>query len=181
MINTISSDIQKFLQKETTEKFLQAAQTFVALLERTDIPEKQFCKLTHTALVDLYAAGQKLEAIELKYSASDYTGAKTDEELFDSKNQNLISVLDEEVDYWQVFDPTFLEGEEPTQGWLEDDFSDIYRDLKIELERIKLGRDEDIEYALWEMHFGFHHHWGNHCINAMRALHYIWYEGKTDK
>jgi hypothetical protein len=68
---------------------------------------------------------------------------------------------------------------EPTQGWLVDDFADIYRDLKIELTKIeKIGTDEAVEDALWQLKWSFTNHWGQHCINALRALHYLWYDGK---
>ena len=90
-----------------------------------------------------------------------------------------------------MFNPSYTEQEgqpglgwkisdkEASQGWLVDDFFDIYRDLKIELSKIDtIATDEAIEDALWELKWGFFHHWGNHCINAMRYLHYWHFEGK---
>jgi hypothetical protein len=108
-----------------------------------------------------------------------------------NQNQALISTLGKDCFYWEVFDPTYTEQDngqpgqdwkikdkEPTQGWLVDDFSDIYRDLKIEFEKIKIGTDEAIEDAFWQMKWSFINHWGHHCINALRYLHYLWYDGK---
>ena len=190
MTNTLSTDIQAFLQKDTTKNFLSTAQAFVDLLEKDNVSKDQFCRQAHFALTDLYAAGQKLESIELKYSGPDYNCEKSDDELFINNNTDRIAELGKDVFYWEVFDPTYFEEDgqpgqgweisdkEPTQGWLVDDFADIYRDLKIELEKIKLDNDAAVEDALWQLHFGFYHHWGNHCINAMRALHYLWYDGK---
>ena len=179
MTKILSIDIQTFLQKDTTKNFLSAAQTFVNLLEKNDISKEIFYRQAHTALAELYTAGQKLENIELKYSGSDYKCEKSDDELFTQKNINLISELDKDSFYWQIFDPTDSSDLEPTQGWLVDDFADIYRDLKIGLEQIKLNNDAAIEDAMFGFHFSFQHHWGNHCINALRALHYLWYEGKS--
>jgi len=60
-----------------------------------------------------------------------------------------------------------------------DDFADIYRDLKIELIKIeKIGTDEAVEDALWQIKWSFVHHWGQHCINALRYFHYLYYDGK---
>ena len=96
------------------------------------------------------------------------------------QNINLISSLGEDCIYWKVFDPTFEKENEPIQGWLVDDFSDIYADLKEELFKIdEIGTNESIEDALWQLKSGFNQHWGNHCIDAMRALHYLWYDGKV--
>lgn len=178
MIKTLSSDIKAFLEKDTTKKLLLSAQTFVDLLDNDNISKEQFYKQAHIALTELYLAGQKFESIELKYSGSDYNCEKTRDELFVSNNKCLIASLEKDVFYWEIFDPTDSNDKEPTQGWLVDDFGDIYRDLKIELEKIKLDNAAAVEDALWQLHFGFYAHWGNHCINAMRALHYLWYEGK---
>ena len=80
----------------------------------------------------------------------------------------------------EIFDPTDEKENEPTQGWLVDDVADIYADLKEELYKIEqIGTDEAIEDGLWQLKFGFTTHWGNHCVNAIRVLHYIYYDGKT--
>lgn len=71
---------------------------------------------------------------------------------------------------WKIAD------KEPTQGWLIEDFSDIYRDLKIELNKIDtIATNEAVEDALWQLKWSFFNHWGNHCINAIRYLHYYCY------
>jgi chemotaxis signal transduction protein len=97
-----------------------------------------------------------------------------------NQNANLIANLGEACFYWEVFDPTYKDENEPTLGWLVDDLSDIYRDFKTEIHKIDhIASNEAIIDGLWSLKFGFTSHWGNHCINAIRALHYITYEGKT--
>jgi hypothetical protein len=191
MTNSLSADIQTFLQKDSTKTFLKVAEQFIALIEADNISKEDFFRQAHTTLIDLYAAGHKLEIIELKYSSADSDFGKTDDEFFKNKNQAIISTLGEDAFYWEVFDPTYFEKDgnpgqgwqitdkEPTQGWLVDDFADIYRDLKIEIEKMKIGTDEAIEDALWQMKFSSRNHWGQHCINAIRALHFLWYDGKN--
>jgi hypothetical protein len=191
MTNSLSADIQTFLQKDSTKTFLKVAEQFIALIEADNISKEDFCRQAHTTLIDLYAAGHKLEIIELKYSSADSDFGKTDDEFFKNKNQTIISTLGEDAFYWEVFDPTYFEKDgtpgqgwqitdkEPTQGWLVDDFADIYRDLKIEIEKMKIGTDEAIEDALWQMKFSSRNHWGQHCINAIRALHFLWYDEKN--
>lgn len=192
MTDKLSEDIKNFLDKDSTKDFLKAARHFVDLLEIEQIDQEEFYLQAHKALVDLYAAGHKLVWIDLKYSDSDKDYDRDD---FDrGKNAGKIGDLGEETFYWEVIDPTYTEQDgqpgqgwkitdkEPSQGWLVDDFSDIYNDLKTDLDKIDNNwTDEFVEDALWQMKWGFDHHWGHHCINAMRALHYLWYDGKTKK
>lgn len=185
----LSTDIKAFLERTSTQTFLLAARQFVELLETTNIDKKIFYHKAHTALLELYLAGHKLEQIELKYSSADSDFDRDD--IFIGNNVGQISELGEEAFYWEIFDPTYSENDgqpksgwtitdrEVTQGWLVDDFADIYRDLKIELVKIdSYGTDEAVEDALWQLKWSFAHHWGQHCINALRYFHYLYYDGK---
>jgi hypothetical protein len=185
----LSDDIHEFLNLDTTKQFLAAANKFVRVLEDSTFPKDEFLRHCHTALIELYSTGHKLHEIELKYSSSESDFDR--DELFDNKNAGIVSELGEEAFYWEVFDPTYSEQEgnpkqgwtitdrEASQGWLVDDFADIYRDLKIELQKItEIGTDEAVEDALWQLKFSFRNHWGGHCINAIRYLHYYWYDNK---
>ena len=67
--------------------------------------------------------------------------------------------------YWEVFDP--YADEESVVGSLSDDFLDIYRDLKRGLVAFDAGHEQD---AVWEWRFHFDHHWGEHAVDALRAL-----------
>ena len=67
--------------------------------------------------------------------------------------------------YFEVFDP-FVE-DELVIGSLTDDLGDIYVDLCEGLEYNQLGRYAD---ALWSWRFSFDTHWGDHLVDALRAL-----------
>jgi len=67
--------------------------------------------------------------------------------------------------YWEIFDPYV--DEERVAGSLSDDFLDIYRDLSRGLMAFDAGQRED---ALWEWRFHFDCHWGDHAVDALRAL-----------
>jgi hypothetical protein len=185
----LSTDIKEFLNRKSTETIILAARQFIELLETKDIVKEAFYSKAHTALLDLYSAGYKLDQIELKHSSDDKNFDS--EAIFENKNAGQISELGAEAFYWEIFDPTYSENDgqpnagwtitdrEPTQGWLVDDFADIYRDLKIELTKIdNIGTDEAVEDALWQLKWSFAHHWGRHCINALRYFHYLYYDGK---
>jgi hypothetical protein len=189
MTDKLSTDIREFLERTSTQSFLLSARQFVDLLETENIDKEIFYSKAHTALLDLYSDGHKLDLIELNYSSADSDFDR--ETIFENKNVGLISELGAETYYWEIFDPTYSEKDgkpnagwtitdrEASQGWLVDDFADIYRDLKIELMKIeKIRTDEAVEDALWQLKWSFAHHWGQHCINALRYFHYLYYDGK---
>jgi hypothetical protein len=176
----LSQEIIDLLNKTSTQNFLKAARQFAELLENGELTEELFYAKSHKALADLYSTGLNLESVDLKYSDSETEFEGVDQEKLRQQNKNLISKLGEDCFYWKIFDPTIEKEDEPTQGWIVDDFGDISADLKEELHKIdEIATDESIEDALWQLKFGFNHHWGNHCIDSMRALHYLWYDGKV--
>ena len=138
----IYPEIKEFLEKDSTVNFLIAAKNFVELLEIETIEPVEFYSKAHNFLLELYLAGQKLEIINLKYSSLKNFDNKT---IYISQYKNKISTLKEKAFYWEIFDPTYTETDgkpdsgweitdkEAMQGWLVDDFSDIYRDIKTEL------------------------------------------------
>jgi hypothetical protein len=68
--------------------------------------------------------------------------------------------------YWEVFDPYKLA--EPVAGSLSDDLLDVYRDIRRGLTYWESGHDAR---AIWEWRFSFESHWGDHGVDALRALH----------
>jgi len=175
--HTLSPDLQEFLAKPTTTNFLHSAREFITLLELDTIDSKEFYKRAHTALADLYACGQRLEIVEIKSSRADRDFDR--DELFENKHAYKISDLDGNAYYWEVFDTNYDKDADPVQGWLVDDFADIYHDLKIELNKIdKIGSNEAVEDALWTLKWSFKTHWGHHCVSALRAFHFLNYDGR---
>lgn len=67
--------------------------------------------------------------------------------------------------YATIFDP-YVE-EAPVTGSLSDDLLDVYRDLRRGLAHYDAGH---VDVAIWEWRFHFDHHWGNHAVDALRAL-----------
>lgn len=68
--------------------------------------------------------------------------------------------------YWEVFDPYIHD--EPVAGSLSDDILDVYRDVVGGLVIWEQGKTAD---AAWHWRFLFDVHWGDHAIDALRALH----------
>jgi hypothetical protein len=67
-----------------------------------------------------------------------------------------------------VLDP--FEFEEPVCGDLRDDLQDIYDDLRTGIREYEAGRKNN---AIWDWKFGVDNHWGQHAVDAIRALNSI--------
>jgi hypothetical protein len=70
--------------------------------------------------------------------------------------------------YTMCFDPLAVPPEEPVEGSLADDVSDIYSDLKQGLSLYDAGHTSE---AGWQWNFSFLTHWGKHLTSAQCALH----------
>ncbi|HXR32287.1 MAG TPA: DUF5063 domain-containing protein [Verrucomicrobiae bacterium] len=75
--------------------------------------------------------------------------------------------------YWEVWDPT--KDSEAIRGSLADDFADIYRDLKEQL-NLSEAHEAQPEDNIWHWRVGYHSHWGKHAIDALRTIHFLLYE-----
>jgi hypothetical protein len=179
MIKRLSEKTTAYISHSTTIEFLNVAQQFVTLLERDKLNSTELYSSIHKLLVKLYQTGLNLEHVELRFSKEETESDFIPPESFEMMNRNLHSAFGSDGFYWKIFDPTSSSEKEAMQGWLVDDLSDIYAELKEALHKIHvIGTDESIEDAFWHLKFGFNHHWGNHCVDAIRALHYQWYDGK---
>ncbi len=69
--------------------------------------------------------------------------------------------------YWEVFDPYVNEA--AVAGSLSDDLLDVYCDVRrgLDLWKSKAPRAA----AIWEWRFHLDAHWGDHAVDALRALH----------
>lgn len=68
--------------------------------------------------------------------------------------------------YWEIFDP--YADEDPICGDLIDDLSDIAADLRDGMKEYEAGRFGN---AIFVWKFGLNNHWGQHVVDALRALH----------
>ena len=70
--------------------------------------------------------------------------------------------------YGEVFNPLLVPPDEPVIGSIDEDITDIYRDVVAGLRAYQTGNRAG---AIWEWGFHFHHHWGKHATGAIKAIH----------
>jgi len=70
--------------------------------------------------------------------------------------------------YWEIFDP--YADADSVCGDLVDDLSDIAADLRDGMKEYEAG---SFRNAIFEWRFGLNNHWGQHVVDALRALHVV--------
>jgi hypothetical protein len=138
--------------------FVEKAGT-LAVIDRTQSARQH--------LLELYAAAVALPSIE----PPDGTKARGSPD----PPQNW-SGFDTFETYWEIFDPYDLQ--EPVAGSLSDDVLDVYRDLRRGLALWDSHHDAG---AVWEWKFHFDAHWGDHAVDALRALHRACRRGRASR
>ena len=142
------------MQNKPVEDFFSSAVNYCSLVENFNSAETQNkLKTLLVSLLDLYTKALYLPEIEPE------NDNPTDLEVFKIE-------FNEFGQYWEVFNPYSLE--EPVGASLSDDISDIYQDVK---RGILLYEQKEQTQAIWQWKFHFDIHWGNHAVDAVRALH----------
>jgi len=141
------------------DAFVDQARLFCAFVERSSgLSLRERLLEARQRLLGLYTAGSVLPVVEPpegidaswdRQRAPGWRGFETLEA------------------YWEVFDP--YEEDAPVCTVLSDDVLDIYFDVQRGLDL--WDRDVPCTAAIWEWRFHFDTHWGDHAIDALRALH----------
>ena len=143
---------------QTISSFYTLAKEFLKFLDENEISNNSLMYLI-TTLMKLYIAGTNLPNIEPDDIECHYTNKKP-----------LIRIhKDIQTYYFEFFNP-FID-EEPVCSDLNDDIMCIYDDLQCGIEEYESGK---IGNAVCEWRVGLQNHWGQHAVDAIRALHTLY-------
>ena len=144
------------------ERFIELAREFCGLLETATEREPEEVRLQLLRILpELYLAGGELP---LPDTEGEYERVPLGLDLLVGLSKH----LGERDRFWEVFDPT--QQDEPLESSLAQELSEIRHDLQQGL--IALERGAPLDAVVWEWRFGLDSHWGNHLVNALRAIHW---------
>jgi hypothetical protein len=147
---------------EEVDRFVVLAREFCTLLETaTELEPTALRTSLLRVLPALYLSGSELP---LPDTDAEYEDVTLQLDLLVALSQH----LGERDRFWQVFDPT--QKAKPLESSLALELSEIRHDLQKGL--IALERGAPLEAVVWEWRFGLDTHWGNHLVNALRAIHW---------
>lgn len=105
-----------------------------------------------------------LSAMNLTDTEPETTGSSWD------KADDVSIRIDEQISttYWKVYDPYVYK--DLVCGDLVDDLSDIVKELRAGMDEYEAGRFGN---AIFVWRWGLDNHWGQHIVDALRALHAV--------
>jgi len=163
--------VEEAIIKKETLDFLQVAERYCVFVETERTKGIEYHFKARDILTTLYATAIRFPEVSITYDKT------FNNKVTDDQQKSIINRLDDNIGekrfYWDTFDPTDENETEPVCQDLVDDLADIYRDIKSCFMTYNLGQIEAREHGLWELKFTFDRHWGEHNINALRALHYL--------
>jgi len=99
------------------------------------------------------------------------------EEEWDFIHQSVKKRLGYHDEYREVFDPLTHEQVEQSTASIADNLADIYQDIKNFISLYHIGSEEMMNDALWECQINFEEFWGQKMVNALKAVHTVFYSG----
>ncbi|MBP1640797.1 MAG: hypothetical protein H6Q17_2380 [Bacteroidetes bacterium] len=164
--------------KENLE-FITVAAEFCLFLEQIpELNKQQFISRAVKYMPLLY-----LKTSLLSYDSEDYEPeperivTETDYELMRS---NVASLLGIDDNYLEVFHPDMQYSDTPIAAAVSENIADIYQELKDYLYNCQLGNDEAMHDSLIYCLAAFRNHWGQKLLNALRALHQVFYNENNE-
>lgn len=167
--------------KNAIHRFITVTRNYCAAVERpTGATAEAFLQEMLPRLVELYATALALPDVEPADDDREWPGMTHEEwkVVFDDLRERIV---DYQL-YWTTDGfPLRTDDTSPPLlcGDLANDLADIYRDLKDSLDQWETGEDSHRVSALWEWRFGFHAHYGQHIVDAVRVIHRV-VEGRDD-
>lgn len=167
-------------------RFRTAAEEFCGLVEQSAASgAADFLAVAERRLVALYAAALQLEA---DASSDGDWSARIPHEAWRDIYVRLQTILGPYDQYREIFDPAALGdpsgsiegGDEPVVASLSDDLADIWRDLRPGLMAWALANERKRGDIAWEWQASFTSHWGQHLVDALRAIHWWRYVHHVD-
>lgn len=78
-------------------------------------------------------------------------------------------------EYREVYDPLTHEQLEQSSASISDNLADVYQDLKNFVSLYSAGTEDIMNDALWECKLNFEEFWGQKLLNALKAIHALYF------
>lgn len=156
---------------ELMRRFRAAATKFIEAVDSAPHLETEvFLANVGHSMAELYSIALSVPAMEPETTDTDEAPFQTDK--WDELHRSLREKIGPLDTYSTIFDST--EKQEPVQGSLAGDISEIYFDLKQGLHLGETGVPKSD--VLFDWRLDFRSHWGRHLLGALTAIHHRYVE-----
>jgi len=155
-------------------EFVTVAGEYCSFAENTSrFSKKDFLDKSRKILPLLYLKGSLLPKFESIFD--DENEKFVTEEDWDFIHNSVKQKLGFHDEYREVFDPLTHEQVEQSTASISDNFADIYQDLRNFINLYNIGTEEMMNDGLWECQMNFEEFWGQKLLNALKAVHFIFF------
>jgi hypothetical protein len=153
-------------------EFVEEVRRFCDFIEQNSVLDtRSFLQQLQSHLQELYLFGHELPLVDLYFNEE--FGDPLPKAALQEISGSIAKRLGDNNYYWYVFDPADENNTAPVCGDLSEDILSVYQDLKNPLLLFDTQAPAAMESALWSFRSNFTIHWGDHCVNAIYALHYF--------
>jgi len=168
----------KIVYSQNITEFVTIASEFCSFAENTlRFSKKDFLDKARKLLPLLYLKGSLLPKLESIFD--DENEKFVAEEEWDFIHESVRKKLGFHDEYREVYDPLTHEQVEQSTASISDNIADIYQDLKNFVTLYNIGTEEIMNDALWECQLNFEEFWGQKLVNALKAIHMIFFSGEN--
>ncbi len=172
--------MENILTSTAITEFIESVNDYCTLVENADnFTKKDFIEKSLRLFPLLYMMAGNLP--ELEPATGETNERIVTEADWEHIDQLVKEKLGEHNEYLEVFREEMQESEQPIVASLAEDYADIYQDLKDFISIYGMGNEEMMIDALWECKNNFKHLWGQHLLNALRALHAAYYDNDLEE
>ncbi len=159
-------------------EFVTVANEYCTFAENvTQYSKSDFIQVSIKLLPLLYLKTSMLPTVERVLDEPlDIT---VDEFIYTDIKDNIANTLTSHDDYLEVFNEDFQRSETPVIAYISEDMADIYQDIKNFTTSYRIGVEDIMNDALYEVNEQFKLYWGQKLLNALRALHNVYYSGDS--
>jgi hypothetical protein len=169
--------VDKILSTAEFLSFEEAARRFCIFIETEQSDNlKEFLLSAQRHLLILYTVGFNIPDISVEGDID------FDTDIPNGEKKNILKFISDRVPfsyYWAVLNPVDINDTVETGvGDLIDDLGDMYNDIKRGLTLLDKEELSAKESAVWRFKFDYDNHWGEHCIEALYAIHHYLYANR---
>lgn len=175
MIEDFESNI---VHSQNITEFVIVASEYCTFVENTlRFSKKDFLEKSGKLLPLIYLKARLLPKFESIFD--DDNEKFVNEEEWDIIQEAVQKKLGLHDEYREVYDPLTHEQLEQSTAAISDNLADIYQDLKNFVTLYNIGTEEIMNDALWECQLNFEEFWGQKLLNALKAVHNVYF-GEDD-
>lgn len=146
-------------------------------IEQADgtVTQEKFIDVMRGFLPMIYLKASLLKGVQLQMGLSEECVA---EEYYDHVRSKIRAIMGEHDEYLDVFVEDFQYSETPIVCEVSEKLADLYHILRNFVEPFRVGNEEAMSVALYDLYEDFEYSWGQILLNALKALHDIRFGSK---